>query len=55
MPSIHRPPEVRVVEVVEVRFVRGEGCCEQDRVRRVTAYFDFDGNLLAESDPEQAS
>lgn len=46
-----RRPEIRRVTVTEVRFNRGEGCCTDDPTRMVTAYYDDDGNLLAEHDP----
>ncbi len=46
-----RPPEVRTVELIEVKFRRGEGCCEEDLVREVTAYYWADGDLLTEIDP----
>lgn len=46
----HDQPIVKVIEVVEVEFCRGKGTSE-DVVRRITAYFDFEGNLLAEYDP----
>ena len=48
-----RPRETdsaRVVQVIETTSMRGEGT-EQDMSRVVTQYWDFDGNLLAESDP----
>ena len=45
-----RRPIVRVVQVTEVRFVRGHGCCEASPAREVAAY--YEGNrLLFESDP----
>lgn len=42
--------DVRVREVIEVVFLRGEGV-EDDPVRQVTAYYDPDGTRLAERDP----
>ena len=51
MESINRPPEVRLIQVVEVKHRRGEGCCEDDLCREVTTYYDLDGNVLAENDP----
>lgn len=44
------PPEARVVEVIEVRFLRGSGVAP-DPVRIVTAYYSKDGEILAENDP----
>lgn len=40
----------RVIQVIEAEFNRGEGCCEQDPVRRCRAYFLTDGTLLAVHD-----
>lgn len=37
-------------EVIEVKFVRGAGV-KPDPIRVVTAYYDRDGNKLAEQDP----
>ena len=45
------PPEAVIREVIEVKFRRGEGADATDPVRIVTAYYDRDGGLLAESDP----
>lgn len=45
-----RPPEVRVVQVIEVGFLRGTGVGVDDPVRKVMAYYDFEGALLAEND-----
>lgn len=42
--------EVRVMQVVHVRVCRGKGTSDS-LVRTVEQYFDFEGNLLAESDP----
>lgn len=41
---------VKVVEVIEVEFVRGEGIRKLDPVRRVTAWFDMQGVKLGERD-----
>lgn len=50
--AVDRPPDiVRIRKVIEVEFRRGEGCCEQDIVRRCTAFYDLDGNLLGVVDP----
>lgn len=46
-----RPPEVAVIRVVRVTFLRGVGEFP-DPVREVTRYYDdIDGRLLAEVDP----
>ena len=48
-----RPREVdsaRVIQVIETKSLRGTGTTT-DKVRFVTQYWDFEGNLLAESDP----
>jgi hypothetical protein len=42
-------PEVEVIQVVHVRFQRGDGL--QTVYRFVDAYFDLEGNKLAEVDP----
>ena len=39
----------RVVQVIETKALRGAGT-EEDMCRVVTQYWDFEGNLLAESD-----
>lgn len=49
--SLNRPPTVTVQQLVVVKFFRGEGCCQQDLVREVTAIFDATGKLIAENDP----
>lgn len=41
----------RVIQVIETKAIRGLGT-EKDPVREVTQYWDFDGNFLAEMDPE---
>lgn len=52
--GIDRPPDVvRVREVIEVEFRRGEGCCDEDPVRRCTAWYSLDGYLLAVNDPKE--
>jgi hypothetical protein len=48
--AIGRPPEARERTVIEVEFRRGAGCCEEDPVRIVRAYYATDGTLLAERD-----
>lgn len=40
----------RVTQVIETTALRGEGT-NNDLCRIVTQYWDFEGNLLAESDP----
>lgn len=47
---VDRPPDAEVIQVVAVTFRRGEGCCDQDPTRLVTAYYSLDGQLLAERD-----
>lgn len=47
----------RVIQVIEVIALRGCGVTfctaphEHGPLRRVTQYFDFEGNMLGESDP----
>jgi hypothetical protein len=41
---------VKVVEVIEVDFIRGEGINDRDPVRRVMAWYDMNGVLLGEHD-----
>ncbi|HEY3544737.1 MAG TPA: hypothetical protein VGK17_01440 [Propionicimonas sp.] len=43
-------PAVRMVEVIEVRFLRGSGVDESDPVREVLCLYDRDGTLIAERD-----
>lgn len=38
-----------VVQVIKTVYVKGNGT-EEDPVRKVTAYFDLDGNLICERD-----
>lgn len=45
------PDEVKVIQVVQTRALRGTGT-QQDPARIVTQHWSFDGELLAESDPE---
>lgn len=45
-------PRARVIQVIEVRFVRGEGVTG-DPVRQVIVYYDLQGAMLAEYDPQQ--
>ena len=42
-------PETQVIQVVHVHFQRGDG--KQTVYRFVDAYYDLDGQLLAEVDP----
>lgn len=39
------------IEVIEVRSSRGSGKDETDPVRQIVQYFNFEGVLLAETDP----
>lgn len=48
-PFAPREAQARVLQVIEVSLVRGKGV-EGDPVRRVLAYFDLDGDFLAERD-----
>lgn len=50
-PYDRHAPEARLVEVVEVTFMRGVGEGMHNVLRSVTAYYSKDGTLLAESDP----
>ena len=45
-----RIDSVKVVEVIEVEFVRGAGESDSDPVRRAVAYFSMCGVLLGETD-----
>ena len=47
---IGRAPEAVTMSVIAVQFRRGEGCCIEDPVRMVTAYYSLEGELLAERD-----
>lgn len=40
----------RVIQVIETNSLRGRGT-EEDPCRNVRQYWDFEGNMLAESDP----
>jgi hypothetical protein len=40
----------KVIQVIETHFCRGKGD-ESDPMRTVTAYYSFDGDFLAEDDP----
>lgn len=40
----------RVIQVIETNSLRGKGT-EEDPCRNVRQYWDFEGNMLAESDP----
>lgn len=42
--------KAQVIQVIKTESLRGEGT-KEDSCRIVTQYWDFDGNLLAESDP----
>ena len=41
--------KAKVIQVIETESIRGAGT-EDDPVRIVKQYWDFDGNLLAEND-----
>ena len=43
----------RIIQVIETKAKRGLGT-EKDPVRQVTQYWDFEGNFLAEMDPDPA-
>ncbi len=42
----------RVIQVIETSALRGGGT-EEDKCRIVIQYWDFEGNLLAENDPDK--
>lgn len=48
--SLRTPTSVKLITVIEVQSARGMGT-EEDMVRPVTQYYDFDGKLLFEHDP----
>jgi uncharacterized protein (DUF1684 family) len=48
------PVSVVIREVIEVQYRKGAGI-ESDPVRIATAYYDRDGTLLAEHDPEPSA
>lgn len=41
----------KVIQVIETRSLRGTGLTNDDVCREIKQYWDFEGNLLAESDP----
>lgn len=41
----------RVIQVIETKALKGTGIDESDMCREVKQYWDFEGHLLAESDP----
>ena len=41
----------QVIQVIKTESMRGVGT-DEDLCRIVTQYWDFDGNLLAENDPQ---
>lgn len=51
MKRMNGPNSVKVISVIEVKANRGLGI-EKDPVREITQYWDMDGNLLAERDPD---
>lgn len=40
----------KVIQVIETRSIRGTGT-QEDPVREVVQYWNFDGDMLAERDP----
>lgn len=42
--------KAKVIQVIETTALRGEGT-EKDKCREVKQYWNFEGKLLAESDP----
>jgi hypothetical protein len=44
-------PRIRVVELIEARFYRGNGEDESDPVREVVAYYRPDGTEIVQIDP----
>lgn len=52
--TVERDPEVKVVTVIQVTFLRGTGSMGSV-LRRVTQFLDFEGNVLGELDPAQES
>lgn len=52
--TLGRTPEVTVIRVIEVRFLRGAGESEADPVREVIALFREDGTPIVELDPYMA-
>lgn len=51
MNRLDGPNSVKVIKVIEVKAKRGLGI-EKDPVREITQYWDIEGNLLAERDPD---
>jgi hypothetical protein len=52
MATPRTPDSVKVIEVIEVKAIRGAGT-DDDAVRVVTQWYSFDGKLLAEDDPNE--
>jgi hypothetical protein len=52
MGQYERPPDARVLQVVEVVYLRGSGVAP-DLVRECRAYYGLDGELLADTDPHK--
>ena len=50
-----RAPEIEVIQVMKVTWLRGQGCCERSLLRAVTGYFTMDGKQIAEDDPTPSS
>lgn len=48
-----RPENVKLIEVIEVIFIRGKGT-DNDPVRRLKQYWSTDGELLATSEDDCA-
>lgn len=51
MQRLNGPDSVKVISVVEVKAKRGMGI-DGDPVRKITQYWDMDGNFLAERDDD---
>jgi len=42
--------EAKVIQVIQTKSILGSGNTNEDPVRLIYQYWDFDGNLLAEHD-----
>lgn len=42
----------KVIQVIETKSLRGKGTID-DQCRLVTQYWDFEGKLIAENDPQR--
>ena len=47
--NAHRP-NARVIDVIEIEFIRGDGLTDDTPVRKVYAYYAYNGRLLGEHD-----